>query len=364
MALALALLATLATQGPLLAADRAWVSIHVVDEDAPKSELRTPNESTPEIDWRVWRPLGFDEQGPYGRLARYDVVHVSRDRWLHLVVARDEFVEVVAYGPNHGIAELRIAPDTTRSAVRRPRDRSFELEAPLAGDERGRVELDITQDGTALWFEPTNYKLLELSPTGGFCIRVAGFDYRDGAPGLGNAALALSAGRHRLAVGEPGQMCGVGPAMPNWMVLPRATLDVRPGVVSRWSPVLTRGTSVELRVDCPDITLPPLPRPTDDDEWFRWQAPMDEDDLVHWCAARLVSRDTGEVHEPSWGWNLQTWANDSAIFPLGVDAYTIERFPAGTYTLEVRGPGISLLTQEVELTAPEMEKLDLTASPR
>lgn len=148
------------------------------------------------------------------------------------------------------------------------------------------------------------------------------------------------------------------------MVLPQVTLDVRAGVVNRWSPALTHGASVKLRVDCPDITLPPLPRPADYDELLRWQALMAESDFEHWCAARLISRETGEVHEPSWGWDLQSWAHDSSILPLGIDAYSIERFPPGAYTLEVRGPGIAPQNRDLTVVAPAMATLCITALRR
>jgi hypothetical protein len=224
--------------------------------------------------------------------------------------------------------------------------------------------MELTHDRTAPWFEPSDYRILELSPTGRFCIGAAWAKQGAGDPSVARAALELAPGPHRLAIGARGQLCGHGPAMSHLTVLPRATLGVVAGAVTRWSPVLTGGTSIELRVECPDIALAPLPRPTGDENWLRWQRPTDEGDLERWCAARLVSRETGEVDVPAWSWDLQNWAYASGIFPLGVDAYTIERLPPGAYTLEVRGPGIAPLTRELTLVAPEMETLVLAASRR
>src|SRR5688572_17392574 len=114
MALVFALLAAATAQEPVLSEGRAWLSIQLVEVSATAPDTRARGAFTPKIDWQIWRPLGFDDQGPYGRIERLEVQQVPGDRCLRLEVERDEFVDIAAHGPSHGIAELRVAPDTAR----------------------------------------------------------------------------------------------------------------------------------------------------------------------------------------------------------------------------------------------------------
>ncbi len=172
---------------------------------------------------------------------------------------------------------------------------------------------------------------------------------------------ALPKGKYEVEVrGILPPWCGNGRPIPENHVRDHADLMLGDDGSTRLQ--LQKGGALGMSVNLPDghkteMKLPPGTEPIL--LGSRWGG-----DRQDWLRARLVSKETQQVHELEWGWDSLHFAIPRSEFPSNTKTYQITPVPYGQYELIIRGQSIQEYRQEVTFAPGKPVELRITPELR